>query len=81
MLINVETGFHLNGDESMALGAAFMAANLSNDIRVKPLWLADGYDMSFKLYIESIENTNDKPINRSIFLFPKRVYFNFDICY
>ena len=44
-------GFHLNGDESMALGAAFMAANLSNDIRVRPLWLSDGYDFSLKLNI------------------------------
>eukprot|EP00828_Plagiopyla_frontata_P043084 TRINITY_DN6629_c0_g1_i5.p1 TRINITY_DN6629_c0_g1~~TRINITY_DN6629_c0_g1_i5.p1 ORF type:complete len:486 (-),score=104.03 TRINITY_DN6629_c0_g1_i5:154-1611(-) len=65
-------GFHLNGDESMALGAAFMAANLSSDIRVKPLWLSDGYDFSFKLNIQSIGNTEIPNINKSIVLFAKR---------
>ena len=66
-------GFHLNGDESMALGAAFMAANLSSDIRVKPLWLSDGYEYSFKLCIESTGNDETTAINKTIVLFSKRV--------
>ncbi|GAB5359168.1 hypothetical protein AAMO2058_000521600 [Amorphochlora amoebiformis] len=34
-------GFSLDGDESIALGAAFMAANLSTAFRVRPIGLVD----------------------------------------
>ena len=33
----VEVGTHLNGDESMAFGAAFHAANLSHSFKVRPV--------------------------------------------
>nr|CCA21519.1 protein heat shock protein putative [Albugo laibachii Nc14] len=36
-----ELGAHLNGDEAMALGAAFRAANLSNSFRVRPIQMTD----------------------------------------
>ncbi|CCI45987.1 unnamed protein product [Albugo candida] len=36
-----ELGAHLNGDEAMALGAAFRAANLSNSFRVRPIHMTD----------------------------------------
>ena len=35
---------HLNGDESMAFGAAFMAANISTIYKVKPVHFYDGYE-------------------------------------
>jgi len=41
---NIVLSAHLNGDESMAFGAAFMAANMSTIYRVKPVHFYDGYD-------------------------------------
>jgi hypoxia up-regulated 1 len=35
----LELGQHLNGDEAMALGAAFRAANLSTAFRVRKVYL------------------------------------------
>lgn len=40
----VEVNAHLNGDESMAFGAAFHAANISTIYRVKPVHFYDGYE-------------------------------------
>ncbi|CAG9311977.1 HYOU1_3 [Blepharisma stoltei] len=39
--LKVELGTHLNGDEAMAHGAALFAANYSQVVHVKPLWLTD----------------------------------------
>jgi molecular chaperone DnaK (HSP70) len=39
----VEVGSHINGDESMAFGAALRAANLSIAFRVKQLHFYDGH--------------------------------------
>lgn len=44
-----ELGAHLNGDESMAFGAGFQAANLSHSFKVRPVWLFDGFPFAFKL--------------------------------
>jgi len=38
---NLELGQHLNGDDAMALGAAFRAANLSTAFRVRKVGLTD----------------------------------------
>jgi len=35
---------HLNGDESMAFGAGFYAANNSRSFRVKPVWMKESFD-------------------------------------
>lgn len=37
----IEVGQHLNGDEAMALGASFRAANLSTQFRVRKVGMAD----------------------------------------
>ena len=37
----LELGQHLNGDEAMALGASFRAANLSTSFRVRKVGIAD----------------------------------------
>lgn len=34
----------MNGDEAMALGAAFLAANLSSSFRVRPIYMNDGIE-------------------------------------
>lgn len=38
-----DVGTHINGDESMALGAVFLAANQSSSYRVKKVYLQDGF--------------------------------------
>ena len=46
-----EIGTHLNGDETFALGAAFLGANVSYSSRVKPIYLFDypNYDILLKI--------------------------------
>lgn len=48
-LNGVELGAHLNGDEAMALGAAFHAANLSHSFKVRPIWLYDGNNFEIEV--------------------------------
>ena len=48
-----EIGTHLNGDESMSLGAAFIAANSSHSFRVKPLHLYDGHNQEIIMKLKS----------------------------
>lgn len=47
----------MNGDESMAQGAAFYAANLSHSFKVRPLFLYDGYDFSVNLTIRNLDSS------------------------
>lgn len=49
-----QLGFHLNGDESMALGAVFHAANSSSSFRVKKIHLNDGYNFNVRLDITDL---------------------------
>ena len=51
-----EIGAHLNGDESMALGAVFQAANYSGIYRVRKIWLYDGYEYGVRLTVKNLEN-------------------------
>ena len=51
-----EIGAHLNGDESMALGAVFQAANYSGIYRVRKIWLYDGYEYGIRLTVKNLEN-------------------------
>ena len=52
----VEVGSHINGDESMAFGAALRAANLSIAFRVKQLHFYDGNPEPIKAVITNIED-------------------------
>jgi hypoxia up-regulated 1 len=47
-MTDVEVGSHLNGDESMALGSAFIAANKSDSYRVKPIWMLESFPGSIE---------------------------------
>jgi hypoxia up-regulated 1 len=40
---------HLNGDEAMANGASFFAANFSSNFRVRPILLSDGLNVPVNL--------------------------------
>jgi hypoxia up-regulated 1 len=71
----------MNGDECMALGAAFHAANMSHSFKVRPIQLTDGF--SFEMQMEI---TDDKGYNKNFTLFPykkrygakKSIAFNHD---
>lgn len=67
-----EIGAHLNGDEAMASGAVFQAANYSNIYRVRPIWLYDGYDYGINVIIKLLE-TGEVIDERK--LFEKTDYF------
>ena len=52
----VEVGSHINGDQSMAFGAALRAANLSIAFRVKQLHFYDGNPEPIRAVITNIED-------------------------
>jgi len=52
---DLELSSHLNGDEAMAKGAAFHAANFSASFRVRPVKLSDGLNVPVQLHIETLE--------------------------
>jgi len=51
-----ELGAHLNGDEAMAYGAVFQAANYSGIYRVRKIWLYDGFDYGIRLTVKAVDN-------------------------
>ncbi|EGR34515.1 hypothetical protein IMG5_009240 [Ichthyophthirius multifiliis] len=53
-LQELKPGFHLNGDEAMAQGAAFHAANYSSSFRVKKIYLNDGYNFDIRMKIQDL---------------------------
>merc|ERR1719506_3627220 len=55
-----ELGVHLNGDEAMALGAAFHAANLSKSFRVRKVGMQDISPFAVGVRLREIE-TPDEP--------------------
>lgn len=69
----VEIGSHLNGDEAMALGAAFSAANNSLSFRVRPIWLNDGFNFDVMMTVRGLES--DDNYHKSITLFPFKKRF------
>ncbi|OMJ91066.1 hypothetical protein SteCoe_6423 [Stentor coeruleus] len=62
----IDTSTHLNGDESMAHGAAIYAANFSSVIQVKPMWLSD---IGTKTYIAKFYSEDDESWSKEIVLF------------
>lgn len=71
---NIILSAHLNGDESMAFGAAFMAANMSTIYRVKPVHFYDGYDFDIQLSIKGLDESDD--FSKELTLYPRRSRFN-----
>ena len=51
---NLELGQHLNGDEAMALGAAFRAANLSTAFRVRKVGISDLSSFGVSVSLEAL---------------------------
>ncbi|OWZ22137.1 Heat shock protein70 [Phytophthora megakarya] len=54
-----DLGVHLNGDEAMALGAAFRAANLSNSFRVRQVGMTD--IASYPVGVRLVDLTSTEP--------------------
>jgi hypoxia up-regulated 1 len=50
----LELGQHLNGDEAMALGAAFRAANLSTAFRVRKVGMSDTSSFGVSVNLETL---------------------------
>ncbi|EAR85326.2 DnaK protein (macronuclear) [Tetrahymena thermophila SB210] len=79
-----ELGFHMNGDESTALGAAFHAANYSASFRVKKIFLNDGYNFDIRIDISDTQQDNNstevdadyQPYNKTYNLYPAKTRFN-----
>ena len=69
-IIKEKTGLdastHLNGDESMAQGAAIYAANFSSVIQVKPMWLTD---ISIRTYSARFFSDSDLEWSKETILF------------
>ena len=68
----------MNGDESMALGAAFHAANMSHSFRVRPVHFWDTFDFDIQIDIthfdvnksEEVVDNVAEDFNKSVVLFP-----------
>eukprot|EP00923_Selenidium_pygospionis_P038205 GHVN01066752.1.p1 GENE.GHVN01066752.1~~GHVN01066752.1.p1 ORF type:complete len:907 (+),score=132.35 GHVN01066752.1:3539-6259(+) len=61
----LDLGQHLNGDEAMALGASFIAANASTSFRVREVGFAEGSYYTYKLEIKNKED-GDEPYFKSL---------------
>ena len=49
----------MNGDDSMALGAAYMCANSSkNFLGSRKTFIQNGANEKFKFYLKNLENAN-----------------------
>ena len=54
-------GIHMNGDDSMALGAAYMCANSSkNFLGSRKTFIQNGANEKFKFYLKNLENATIK---------------------
>ena len=59
---------HINGDEGMAFGASFIAANFSAGVRTKKIIMNDGPNYEVNLQVKFPENSNQT--NKDVVLFP-----------
>lgn len=67
--------FNINGDDSMAQGASFIAANFSSSFKVKKIYLSDGPNYEVKIKIKELNEdniNNESPITKELVVFPKK---------
>lgn len=67
-----EISTHLNGDESIANGAALYAANFSSEVQIRQIWLNDYFPFSVRASIKSL-TTNFTRIKE---VFPAKTHLN-----
>merc|ERR1719453_2607458 len=53
-LAPLELGRHLNGDEAMATGSAFVVANVSTHFKVKKMWYSDVLEHDYRLRVTAL---------------------------
>ena len=58
-----EVSTHLNGDESMTLGAAFHAANLSASFKTRQIYINDGYNFDIRIELKDLVGPDQTPIS------------------
>jgi hypoxia up-regulated 1 len=60
----LELGRHLNGDEAMATGSAFVVANVSTHFKVKKMWYSDVVEHDYRLRVTALnkEQIADSPL-------------------
>jgi hypoxia up-regulated 1 len=76
----LEIGQHLNGDEAMAMGASFRAANLSTSFRVRKVGLTDMTPFGVSIRLETLPSA-DAPASGFFGLFKKdKVRFICIVC-
>lgn len=61
-----ELGWHLNGDEAMANGAALSAGNYTSTVQVRPIWLAD---ISMTEFHANFTDPTDPEFSKSAVIF------------
>jgi hypoxia up-regulated 1 len=73
-----ELGVHLNGDEAMALGAAFHAANLSKSFRVRKVGMQDISPFAIGVRLRELEPAPDaeKPWTKRATIFRQKNKLN-----
>jgi hypoxia up-regulated 1 len=73
-----EIGVHLNGDEAMALGAAFHAANLSKSFRVRKVGMQDISPFAVGVRLRELEPSPDaeKPWTKRATIFRQKNKLN-----
>ena len=74
-----EVAPHINGDEAMALGAAFHAANLSSAFKTKTIYLNDGYTFDISINIRELnasqDNSEENPFEKNAVIFPTKTRY------
>lgn len=69
----------MNGDESMSLGAAFHAANLSASFKTRQINMNDGYNFDIRVELRDLEpvetNDEDGGLDKKAVLFPYKTRF------
>lgn len=72
-------GQHINGDESMVLGAAFYGANSSKKFKVKGINLYDGFNFEVRAVLrnldEGIEEDDERYFHKNVTVFNKKSRF------
>jgi len=73
--VGKDLGAHLNGDEAMALGASFMAANYSHSFKVRDIWLDDGFNFEILMKISNLNESEVEKFNKNLTLYPFKKRF------
>lgn len=69
---DLEVFNHLNGDEAMALGASFVAANYSSSFRARPILINDGPGYNVEVKVNFPGEEDPEKATKEGMLFPRK---------